>query len=554
MERGEEERAGAARRIEDGDLAERLPEGTDQFRPFAAGDHVPGELLDVQVVRDEVVDGRDLARGEPGADLLVAPAAGDVLAPRLGGQSPGGRRGPVPAVTFGHVAHAGGDLRRQFALRGQGLLLVDVVRHAVAHRVVEVAVRVVGQQPPHPAAGLEGDGAFLPRAVEQERDDGVAADVPGDVLLRVVGPHLLLVDVLLEDVAEHVGVDLVVVAQRPVVEVPLVRVEEREDPLEGFVGDADFRIVALQVVRVEQAAVEVGDPAEQRRQFRGALGLGPAQALVEQPQQEQPVEAVEPAGAAGRPAHALQAVAQVVRVAVEEAALLDEVDEHHPVEHQRGVPFPVGRLRDPFDEVQERAVLLPETVVEPPGHLLHVEGRAHPPRHVDDGQVFLFVQGEDELLELLDQRLARLIPAPEVGAGPVGASRLALDPLPVLRAAAGRGVHDDVLADGPGDGLLDLLAGGVVREGCFRVGDVLVDHHPALVRDGFENERAARDRGLDVRAAVVPAELVDEQPAQVEALQTTSDGLPVESGLHRSTACPPTAAACRAGSPSSGPE
>ena len=63
------------------------------------------------------------------------------------------------------------------------------------------------------------------------------ADVLGDVFLGVVGPHLLLVDVLLEDVAEHVGVDLVVGAQGALVEVPVVRVEEVEELLEGLVGD-----------------------------------------------------------------------------------------------------------------------------------------------------------------------------------------------------------------------------------------------------------------------------------------------------------------------------
>ena len=69
------------------------------------------------------------------------------------------------------------------------------------------------------------------------------ADVLGDVLLGVVGPHLLLVDVLLEDVAQHVGVDLVVGPQRALVEVPVVAVEELEELLEGGVGDVDVLAV-----------------------------------------------------------------------------------------------------------------------------------------------------------------------------------------------------------------------------------------------------------------------------------------------------------------------
>ena len=83
VERREQERAGAAGGIQNRDPGKRLPEGTDEFRPIAAGDDVLSELLDVQVVRDEVVDRRDLPRGEFGVDFLVALAPGHVLAPRL---------------------------------------------------------------------------------------------------------------------------------------------------------------------------------------------------------------------------------------------------------------------------------------------------------------------------------------------------------------------------------------------------------------------------------------------------------------------------------------
>ena len=98
-------------------------------------------------------------------------------------------------------------------------------------RGIDVAVGVgLEQVPDRGAIGiLEGDLALGARGVEQERDDRVLADVLGDVLLGVVGAHLLLVDVLLEDVAEHVGVDLVVGTQRAFVEVPLLLVEVVED-------------------------------------------------------------------------------------------------------------------------------------------------------------------------------------------------------------------------------------------------------------------------------------------------------------------------------------
>ena len=130
---------------------------------------------------------------------------------------------------------------------------------------------------------MKAIGQPLLGAVEEEGDDGVAADVAGDVLLGVVGAHLLLVDVFFEDVAEHVGVDLVVVSQGAVVEMPLVGVEEGEYPLKCFVGNGDVRVVVLQIVDVEKAAVEVGDLAELCHQFRITFGLGHTQPLVEQP-------------------------------------------------------------------------------------------------------------------------------------------------------------------------------------------------------------------------------------------------------------------------------
>ena len=125
---------------------------------------------------------------------------------------------------------AGGDLRRKRQFDAPCL-----------DGGVDVAVGVVAQEVPDGRAVgvLEGDLAFGAGGIEEERDHRVLADVLGDVLLRVVGPHLLLVDVLLEDVAEDVGVDLVVGAQRALVEVPLVVVEEVEDALERLVGNLD---------------------------------------------------------------------------------------------------------------------------------------------------------------------------------------------------------------------------------------------------------------------------------------------------------------------------
>ena len=271
--------------------------------------------------------------------------------------------------------------------------------------------------------------AHLAQLVEQERQDRVAADVAGDVLLGVVRAHLLLVDVLLEDVAQHVRVDLVVGAQGALVQVPGVLVEEGEDALEDGVGDRDgLPVFPLQVMGQKQPAIEIGDAPQQLRFVSGERSLGfVREALEEQREQKIAVETVPPAALARR-----QLVLQVIRVAVEEALLLDEVDEHQAVQHHRGVPGPVVVNGDAADELQEVGVLALEIFVELLGDLLQVEGLGHLARHRADGNpavgVELF-QLEGDAGEFLQQRVAGLSAGVGVLARSAG-SRPALHPVP----------------------------------------------------------------------------------------------------------------------------
>jgi hypothetical protein len=50
--------------------------------------------------------------------------------------------------------------------------------------------------------------------------DGAFAEVLGDLGASIVGAERLLVDVLLKDVAQDVGVDLIVLAAGRIVEIP----------------------------------------------------------------------------------------------------------------------------------------------------------------------------------------------------------------------------------------------------------------------------------------------------------------------------------------------
>ena len=76
-------------------------------------------------------------------------------------------------------------------------------------------------------------------------------------------------------------------------------------------------------------------------------------------------------------ADGVETVAQVVDVTGEEAALLDEVDEHHAVEHQRSVPFTVSQFLDTLNEAKKVLMLVLETVVKAFGDLFDVEGSEH---------------------------------------------------------------------------------------------------------------------------------------------------------------------------------
>ena len=113
----------------------------------------------------------------------------------------------------------------------------------MAHGGVDVSVRFVLKQTPNTPARIESHRALFLGCIEEEWNYGIAGNVSRDVILGVVGAHLLLVDVLLENVAQYVGVDFVVFPPRTLVKVPAIPLEEVENPLKGFIRDADFGMV-----------------------------------------------------------------------------------------------------------------------------------------------------------------------------------------------------------------------------------------------------------------------------------------------------------------------
>ena len=149
-----------------------MPEGAQELRPFALGDDVFGEPLDVEVERDEVVDLPHFARSELAPDLGVAAAAGHDLAPCLGGQGVVVGRGAVPAAAHGYVVDAGVDVGGSLEGSVEAGRILGVARvpgDAVADGGIDIAVGVFLQQTPHAAIRPEGHGALFPGGVEQDR-------------------------------------------------------------------------------------------------------------------------------------------------------------------------------------------------------------------------------------------------------------------------------------------------------------------------------------------------------------------------------------------------
>ena len=174
----------------------------------------------------------------------------------------------------------------------------------------------------------------------------------------------------------------------------------------------------LDLVRQEQAAVEVLDLAEQLAGLLRSFFFRLGEALKEEGLEEFRVIAVlAPRFRFG------QLVAEVVLVAAVEKTgrlLLQEVDEHQAVQQDRGVPPPLPLVGDAANQLQEGDVLLLELAKELLGDLFDVQGRLQTLGHLDDADVPFGVevgQVENHLAELAQEEVARLPLAIQVIAG-----------------------------------------------------------------------------------------------------------------------------------------
>src|SRR5205823_1670839 len=90
----------------------------------------------------------------------------------------------------------------------------------------------------------------------------------------VVSSKGLLVDVLFEDVTEHIRVNFVVFAAGCIVEMPRVAIKQIKQVLKRAVGNRNLCVFLFNLMRQEQAAIEIFDCAEYLSSLRRALFLG----------------------------------------------------------------------------------------------------------------------------------------------------------------------------------------------------------------------------------------------------------------------------------------
>ena len=288
--------------------------------------------------------------------------------------------------------------------------------------------------------------------VGQCGQDRRGGHIAGHVRLGVVGAFLFLafvgeVDVLLEDEAENIGVDLFGVARRGLVEMPAPSIEEVEQRLERLVADLNV-VGGLQLVRLENAAVDIRHRADDRLNSSVSVAaVGFTQALMEERQQELLVERVELIGAETLPHHP-QTRAEITLIVVQEPFLLDEVDEHQPVQQHRRIPSALLAGRDPLHPHREVLVVLLELTVEGLGHLVSVERATHPGQHRTGGEARLLVDPERRLRQPLQQGLGGRLHGIVVGHQPVAdPARALLGPQP--QVPVGRGEHYELVAAEP---------------------------------------------------------------------------------------------------------
>ncbi|MBK9943104.1 MAG: hypothetical protein IPP13_15970 [Kouleothrix sp.] len=278
----------------------------------------------------------------------------------------------------------------------------------------------------------------------------------------------------------------------------------------------------LDLVRQEEAAVEVANIADQLRSTRVAQVVRPRETFEKERAQELGIEAINTA----RLALFEPALQILVVAAVEEALALQEVDEHQPVQQHRGIPAPLALVGNALDRAEQGLVQLFERVEELARDWLDVERLAQSLCDIDQRNIAVGVQLADvdkHRAELADQQVARLALHEGMPAWKRLAA-LALDPVP--QAARALGIQKD-------QEVFEMKLCNIVRNRAAQrlVGDrTVIDRHLKNNDAGEIGDLAASYRDVFYIplnrlgiSGVAPAKFFDKQRAQIERLQGRAD-------------------------------
>ncbi len=424
-----------------------------------------------------------------------------------------------------------GDAGQHFAHQLQGgarVHLGEQVRHAVELHLFQTQL---------------GHGGLVD-ALQDQLVDAALGQVAGDFGPGVVGAKGFLVDVLLEDVAQHVGVDLVGVAAGRVVQVPGEAGKEVEDAFKRSIGHAQGGAhargvvgVQLQLVVQEQAAVQVGHLAGEGFGCGAAVGLGFGEGFKKQGVTELAKKTVFAAHLALG-----QLGAQVVGVAaVQEEFLLHEPDEHEPVEQHAGVPAFVAFVVNALDVAEQLQVLLLVGSKKLLGGFVHVQRGLDAARRFQHGQAARGVQlgqfdhhGLQLGSEQIDRLAFEIVVAARGEAGLAGFGVLvAFDPVPLALAGAGWLVGEDEQVFGVAVGHVFPHLPALVFVGPAAVHHHLDGDHAAQFGHGavaVGSVACLVSLPVALSAGHVPAQHVHKQALKVEGLEVLFKGGEVELG------------------------
>src|SRR6266849_4055957 len=98
---------------------------------------------------------------------------------------------------------------------------------------------------------LKSDQAFILSGIEKKGKNGILADIFGDIFFGIIGSHLLLVNVLLKDIAQDIGIDLVIRTQGTFIQVPLVGIEEVKKLFKSLISNLYILVSSFQFMYIE---------------------------------------------------------------------------------------------------------------------------------------------------------------------------------------------------------------------------------------------------------------------------------------------------------------